>query len=58
LPQRSGFAILPPVKSNAVKKYLASIGAKGGSVKSEAKRLAARENAKKPRKKQWTGKKS
>jgi len=34
-----------------VKEYLASIGAKGGSVKSEAKAKAARENGKKAKKK-------
>jgi hypothetical protein len=33
-----------------VKKYLASIGSKGGSSKSPAKKLAARLNAKLPRK--------
>lgn len=34
-----------------ISEYLSQIGAKGGSVKSEAKAKAARENAKKPRKK-------
>jgi hypothetical protein len=33
----------------AIKKYLSSIGAKGGSVRSEAKARAAKENAQKPR---------
>lgn len=32
-----------------VRKYLQDIGRKGGSVKSEAKSLAARANARKPR---------
>lgn len=35
----------------AVTKHFAELGAKGGSVKSEAKAKAARANAKKPRKK-------
>ena len=34
-----------------VLKYMAKIGRKGGKVKSEAKTLACRENAKLPRKK-------
>lgn len=34
-----------------ISEYLASIGAKGGSVSSPVKTKAARENAKKPRKK-------
>lgn len=34
-----------------IKKYLSEIGAKGGSVKSEAKARAARENGKKNKKK-------
>lgn len=33
----------------AVRAYLAEIGAKGGRVKSERKAKAARENAKRPR---------
>ena len=35
----------------AVIKYMAQIGRKGGRVTSEAKTLACRENAKRPRKK-------
>lgn len=35
---------------DAVAKYLAKIGAKGGKVSSPAKTAAARANAKKPRK--------
>lgn len=43
-------AILENLQKN-VRKYLASIGAKGGSAKSDAKTAAARENASKPRSK-------